>query len=155
MKWLHVALRNGVVPFCCVGATCCFALYGGRVIFAAEQWEALSKTTSETMESPHYFNYAPSQCAHHAKMLRQHAGTCAALAAVSTVVSVEAGNDWAYGYRSSPSLEQTERWLSGRTPFFLRRSVCIVALFGFVGAECWNDGKRLWAPRRPAISRRL
>lgn len=143
--FLEKALRRGVIPCCCGGASICFALYSAKVSFAAKQWAALDIDDSIWNDSGRRFS-------DYAALLDQHAGSCVVLSLLSAATTYEAVKDWK-GYGTLTSLDKIENWLISRpVPFFLRVSVIATAAFSYIYLDRINKGIQFSLPSpRPLI----
>ena len=145
-RFLEKSLRRGAIPFCCTGASICFALYSFKVASAAQAWMQLEFDDSISKSQP-------NECYRHGIVLQRHAGTCAALSAISFSISVEAFKDWR-AYRSLVSLEEMERviWNQNRKlPFLVRIPVLTTSVASFCMAKYVCGGLLFSTPYKPAI----
>mmetsp|Transcript_40311 Transcript_40311/g.45872 ORF Transcript_40311/g.45872 Transcript_40311/m.45872 type:complete len:164 (-) Transcript_40311:98-589(-) len=144
--FLENVLRRGVVPFCCGGASVCFAFYSFRVSSAAKQWAVL-----DSNESIHN-NDDGRLFSEYAERLDQHARTCETLSLVSAAITYESFKDWR-DYRTLPSLDKMERWIISRPiPFFVRIPVILSTVLSFIYLERVNGGSQFSIPTpRPLI----
>ena len=155
-RFLERSFRIGAIPICCTMATCCFAVYSAKISHASKEWAALAlslslgsidERTKHTQQQPSIVN--PSQSLEYSNLLNQHAGTCAALAIVSSVITFEAHKDW-HGYRSLRSIDHMETWLRKRPlPFFARVSVLTSTVLSLLVVKKVYNGVRLVQPPHP------
>ena len=147
--FLEKALRRGVVPGCCGSASFCFALYSIKVSKIADQWElqALATTAKQglpdssscRLEQENYLYFLQNR----AQTIRQHAGTCVALSAISAASTWQAMIDWRQ-YRRLANLDDMEYWLGRRRLFMLRSPVLATAIVSLGLVEVSLQGICLW-----------
>jgi hypothetical protein len=143
---LAQVLRRGVIPWCCGGASACFAFYAVQVTRAANEWKALAIEESRGDAALKISSGKDSAASvqkefalYQAQALVEHAGTGVALSLTSFSIAVEAMRDWK-SYRRLRTLDDMEQWMlygkgkrtsSMRRLFFFRNSVLVTAILSF------------------------
>jgi len=130
---LERVVRKGGIPFCCGGATVCFALYSAKLSHAADLWLAAVDTNQDNNNNNNnnkgkdLIAYQSIQI--YARELQQHSGTTLSLSLISASITREAYRDWQqYGSLSSWN-ELAVRLLQQQRPlpFFFRTPVLVTA----------------------------
>ena len=168
---LEQLLRNGVIPLCCGGATCCFALYSATLAHAADLWESSMDTTALSFHDKHndhvpgksntfnavvYHHYHESVL-HYTHALRQHSGACLTLSLMAAAMTREAYHDW-QSYASTTTSSNNANWnelaiaLWKRQrpfPFLVRPPVLATTAASLAMTHYLYGGWQLWQPEPP------
>jgi hypothetical protein len=167
-KIVEFLLRQGVIPWCSGGASCCFALYSAKIAHAADVWESslvdddlnvkvdTSLTTSDILhEISLVHHYYRDSVQHYVVDLRRHSGASFWMSLTTAAMAVEAYRDWQF--YATPSDNATSwkdlslaLWQRQRPlPFFLRSSVLLTSAGALAMSYQLYAGFVFWQPEPP------